>query len=43
VGHTGSAYGLISAYFYHGDYAVAYVVNGALDDYKSNSTSIFEV
>lgn len=43
VGHTGSAYGLISAYFYHEGYTVAYVVNGALNGYKYSANTFFEV
>lgn len=43
VGHTGAAYGLISSYYYHEDYTVAYAISGALNGYKYNTTSFFEV
>ena len=33
VGHVGDAYGLASAYFYHGNYSVAYVMSGILGGY----------
>lgn len=41
-GHTGSAYNLISAQYFWGGYTLTYIVNGALNGYKSSSTSIYE-
>lgn len=43
MGHTGAAYGLISSYYYSGDYAVSYAINGALNGYKGFAGSIFEL
>lgn len=41
-GHTGSAYGLISGYHFWKDYTFSYIINGALNGYAYDSTSIYE-
>ena len=38
VGHIGDAYGLASAYWYHGNYSVAYAISGALHGYHYDSS-----
>ena len=43
VGHTGSGYGLISAYYYSGDWAFSFVINGILNGYTYNNDSIYQV
>jgi hypothetical protein len=43
VGHTGSGFGLISAYYYAGDWAFAFVINGILNGYTYNNASIYQV
>jgi hypothetical protein len=40
-GHTGSAYGLASAYFFFKDYTFSYIINGALYGYNYNTGTIF--
>lgn len=41
-GHTGSAYGLISAYYFWGNYTMTYIVNGALNGYGYGTGTIYE-
>jgi len=41
-GHTGSAYGLISGYHFWKNYTFSYIINGALNGYAYDSTSIYE-
>jgi hypothetical protein len=46
-GHTGSSYGLISAYYYWGNdtlgnYTLTYIVNGALNGYGPGNGTIYE-
>jgi len=41
-GHTGSAYGLISAYYFWGNYTLTYMVNGALNGYTYGTGTIYE-
>ena len=43
VGHTGSGYGLISGYYYSGEYAFAMVVNGILHGFKYSGDTIYQV
>lgn len=43
VGHVGDAYGLASAYFYYGNYSVAYVMSGILNGYTESKNSHFTV
>lgn len=40
-GHTGSAYGLISAHYFFKDLTFAYIINGALNGYKNIPNSIY--
>ena len=40
-GHIGSAYGLISAYYFWGKYTLTYIVNGALYDYHYGTGTIY--
>ena len=42
-GHTGSKYGLISAYYYWKNYSFSYIVNGALNDYENDPNSMYQV
>lgn len=41
-GHTGSAYGLISGYHFWKDYSFSYIINGALNGYGYDSSTIYE-
>ena len=41
-GHIGSAYGLISAYYFWGNYTLTYIVNGALHGYTYGTGTIYE-
>lgn len=41
-GHTGSAYGLASAYYFWGNYTLTYIMNGALYGYDDNTGTIYE-
>ena len=41
-GHTGSAYGLISAYYFWGNYTLTYIINGALNGYTYGTGTIYE-
>ncbi len=41
-GHIGSAYGLISAYYYWKDYTFSYIINGALNGYSYDNVTIYE-
>lgn len=41
-GHTGSAYGLVSGYYFWGKYTMTYIVNGALYGYQYNTGTIYE-
>lgn len=41
-GHTGSAYGLISGYYFWGNYTLTYIVNGALNGYGYGTGTIYE-
>lgn len=40
-GHTGSAYGLISAQHFWEDYTITYIINGALQGYKYGTGTIY--
>lgn len=41
-GHTGAAYGLISAQHFWGEYTLSYIINGALNGYKYGTGTIYE-
>jgi hypothetical protein len=41
-GHIGSAYGLISAYYFWKDYTFSYIINGALNGFSYDSVTIYE-
>lgn len=41
-GHTGAAYGLISAHHFWQDYTLTYIINGALNGYKYGTGTIYE-
>jgi len=41
-GHLGSAYGLISGYFFWKSYTLTYIINGALYGYKYEPNTIYE-
>lgn len=43
VGHTGSGYGLISAMYYTGPYAFAFVINGILNGYTYSNDTIYQL
>ena len=43
TGHTGSAYNLISAQHFWGDYTLTYIINGALNGYGYGTGTVYEV